>query len=309
MSNIEIIDGHINLASTKFVPRRFVETTASNMHSRVATAGKALPKEKLTAMMLAQYMDHSGETLLKEMDGAGITKAVLLAPDFSQVADCEITPLEVIQCHHEIMQKHPDRFVALVGVDPRSGPDTLKNFDEAITRYRFAGMKLYPPAGYSPSDRRLYPFYEICAANKVPVLTHTGPGWHDLDFKLGHPMEVDQASRDFPGVNFILGHGAVSYSEDATYLCMYRENMYMDMSGFPAVISADGWEKHMNRMFRLGINHKILFGSSWPASRMSISLKKMLEPFIHEGEVFSGVSKADQRLIMSTNAKRIIPYL
>ena len=90
-------------------------------------------------------------------------------------------------------------------------------------------------------------------------------------------MHIDQASRDFPNLNFILGHGGVSYVDDSTYLCMYRENIYMDISGFVAVNSPDGWQAHLNRLFRTGINHKIVFGTSWPASRLSISLKKMID--------------------------------
>ncbi len=38
----------------------------------------------------------------------------------------------------------------------------------------FFGVKIYPALGYSPSDYRLWPIYEICEKYSIPVLTHCG---------------------------------------------------------------------------------------------------------------------------------------
>lgn len=302
-----IIDGHVNLASVNYIPRRFIEDTASNMHHRVSAMGQKVSKAGITSMMLSQYQDHEAETLVSEMDSCGIAKAALLAPDFSHVAECAVPYEQVIVKHHEISQRYPGRFILFAGADPRSGQGGVDLFEKAVNEYGCVGLKLYPPAGYSPSDASLYPYYEICARRGLPVLSHTGPGWHSLDFRLGHPMHIDQASRDFPQVNFVLGHGGVSYVDDSSYLCMYRENVYMDISGFPAVNSPDGWQAHLNRLFHTGINHKIVFGTSWPASRMSISLKNMIAEFRDGHAVFDGVPVNQQRMILSENIRRLLP--
>lgn len=301
-----IIDAHVNLASIRFIPKRFIEDTASNMHHRVSAMGQNVPKERIASMMLAQYQDHRAEMLVTEMSNCGITRAALLAPDFSFVAECEIPYEDVIKKHYEISQQYPDKFILFAGADPRSGQQGIDLFHKAVHEYGFAGLKLYPPAGYSPSDKSLYPYYEICAAEGLPVISHTGPGWHSLDFSLGHPMHIDKASRDFPVVNFILGHGGVSYVDDSSYLCMYRENVYMDISGFAAVNSADGWQAHLNRLFKTGVNHKIVFGTSWPASRMSISLKQMISEFRSDGTVFNGIPINQQKMILNENIKRLL---
>lgn len=308
MSTRTIIDGHVNLASTYYIPKRFVEDTASNMYQRLSIMGQKVSKNSMATMMLSQYQDHGAQQLIKEMDQCGIAQAVLLAPDFSHVAECSIPYAQIIERHHAISQQFAGRFILFAGGDPRSGIAGVDLFEHAVNQLGFAGLKLYPPAGYSPSDTGLYPYYEICAKKGLPVICHTGPGWHSLDFSLGHPMHIDTASRDFPGINFVLAHGGVAHVNESSYLCMYRENVYLDISGFVAVNSPDGWQAHLNRLFRTGINHKIIFGTSWPASRMSISLKKMIDEFGPDGAVFNGINAAQQQLILSDNIKRLLTH-
>jgi predicted TIM-barrel fold metal-dependent hydrolase len=38
----------------------------------------------------------------------------------------------------------------------------------------FFGVKIYPALGYDPSDYRLWPIYEVCELNSIPIITHCG---------------------------------------------------------------------------------------------------------------------------------------
>ncbi|HWM01651.1 MAG TPA: amidohydrolase family protein, partial [Actinophytocola sp.] len=208
--------------------------------------------------------------------------------------------------HHRVRLRHPGRFGVFWGVDPRGGEQGVELFERCVGDYGFAGLKVYPLNGFSPSDPRLYPYYEVCAARGLPVLTHTGPGWAPLDFGYGDPLLVDRAARDFPGVSFILGHGGVTHVGEASYLCAHRPNVHLDISQFPAALSADGWPAHLNRLFRTGINHKILFGTCWPSYRLSVSLTALVREFLDGTVVFAGVRDAERDLILRGNVDRLV---
>jgi uncharacterized protein len=153
----------------------------------------------------------------------GATPSV--AADYSHAARCALAPPELAALHHRVSLRHPGRFSVFWGVDPRSGQDGLDLFEKWVRQYGFAGLKLYLLCGYSPGDPRLYPYFERCAAWGPQVLSHTGPGWGPLDFFYGQPLLLDAAARDFPAVNFILGHGCDPHTCEAAHLCAHRPNV------------------------------------------------------------------------------------
>jgi predicted TIM-barrel fold metal-dependent hydrolase len=301
-----VIDAHINVASTLTIPPAFIDVQAANAFARLEAMGQAVPKTRVVDRVRALYQDDHADRLVAEMDAAGIASAVLLAPDFTHVTDCRLTPAELAEHHAEIRRRHPGRFEVLMGVDPRNGDDGIALFEKCVDDYGFLGVKLYPLCGYSASDRSLYPYYEICAAKGLPVLCHTGPGWQQLDFSYGQPLLLDTAAKDFPTVNFILAHGGVTHVEETTYMCAFRPNVFMDVSGFVAVLHPDGWPKHLNEVFRRGINHKIIFGTSWPAFKMSTSFTSVMTEILDGDAVFAGVKAKDRRMILSGNITRLM---
>lgn len=301
-----IIDAHINVASTLTIPEEFIEGQASNAFARLDAMGQPVSRARIRDRVFSYYQDDYADRLVAEMDGAGIDSAVLLAPDFTHVATCRLDPPGLAAHHAAIVERHPGRFTVFWGIDPRNGDDGIALFERGIDEYGFRGLKLYPLCGYSPSDQALYPYYEICAARGLPVLCHTGPGWQALEFSFGRPLLIDLAARDFPGVDFILAHGGVTHIDESTYLCGFRPNVYIDISGFVAVIHPEGWERHLNDLFRLGINHKIVFGTSWPAFKMSTSLKKIVDAFGDDAAVLDGVKQSQRNMIMAGNMTRIL---
>jgi predicted TIM-barrel fold metal-dependent hydrolase len=301
-----IIDSHVNLASDRVIPASFIQAQADNAYHRMAAQLGPVSRDRIAERFFALYRDHDGDRLISEMDDAGIARAFLVAPDFSHVAPDATDPRELAELHHRVCRRHEGRLGVFFGVDARSGEEGLALFERGITEYGFAGLKIYPLNGHSPSDRRLYPFYEVCAQHRKPVLSHTGPGWGPLDFTFGRPLLIDEAARDFPAVDFILGHGGVTHVEEAIYLCAHRPNVHMDISQFHATLSADGWQAHLNRLFRLGLNHKILFGTCWPAFRASTSLKALVKALVEGPDAFAGVKASHRQLILSRNVLRLV---
>jgi uncharacterized protein len=303
---LEIIDAHCHVASTRYIPRQFLVDVARNMRRRYAAHGQDIPENKLIDLVLAQNQDHDASELIAEMDGAGISKTVLLMPDFSHAMAVEMDMLQMAHEHRKIADTYPNRFYFFVGADPRNGKGGPDNFISALDIVGGCGLKLYPPCGYSPSDPDLYPYYEICEARGIPVLLHTGPTAQSLSYRHSLPQLIDQAARKFKNVNFILAHGGVTYTQECVELCRHRDNLYMDIGGFTGGIYVQDWMHHLSQLMQCGINHKIIFGTDWPIFRMSGGLKKVLGEFMAPNSYFLQMPLIDQKLIASGNIKRLL---
>jgi hypothetical protein len=302
----EVIDAHCHIASSHFIPRAFFEGLSSNVAAKLAATGIKKSISSLVDAYLAQSQDHQGDDLIKEMDSAGISQAVLLLPDFTHVMQSEMTISEMFALHYAILARRPERFFVFAGVDPRWGADGLALFERGVTEYGFKGLKLYPPCGYSPSDRSLYPYYEICRKYRLPVLLHIGPTAPTLEFSFSQPYLIDRAALDFPDVNFILAHGAVHFAEDCAALCNYRPNVYLDTSAFLGSMHPGGWKTALAELFHKNINHKILFGTDWPVFRNSGGHKKVMDSFLAKEGPLGNVSAVQQRWLMTKNIKRLL---
>jgi predicted TIM-barrel fold metal-dependent hydrolase len=263
-------------------------------------------EEKLTRMLIAQYDDHDADKLVAKMDAAGIAETVLLAPDFSYVFDAEHSLEDLARQHAAVVARHPGRFRVFFGVDPRWGTSGYDFFERSIDEFGFDGLKIYPPCGFSPSDDRMFPLYEICAARGLPALLHTGPTTPTLAFEYADPYLIDAAARQFPQVDFILAHGGVNFTEPAKLMCNYRPNVYLDFSGFPAAMCAEGWRNHLAALFAQDINHKIIFGTDWPVFSMKDDLKAMVAGLLAADGPMSGLKSADVANIMGGTMRRLL---
>lgn len=301
-----VYDGHCHVASTRFIPAAFLADVAGNIHRRLAAREAAPAQDRLTDAYTAGHQDHDADRLVAEMDEAGVARSVLMVPDFGLRLECPLPMTEMARLHHEIRLRHPGRFWVFIGADPRRGAEGLKQFEQMVDDYGFDGLKLYPPCGYSPSDRSLYPYYEACAARSLPVFVHTGPTGGSLDFEPAHPRLIDQAARDFPQVPFILGHAGLTHVPEAAAVAQHRPNVYLDIGGYASAPTIADWPAHLNRLFRLGINHKIVFGTDWPLGRLSGGLRRAVGEVVHGPVVFDGVSGADQDLLLHGNLLRVL---
>lgn len=303
---VEIVDGHAHVGSMRFVPDSFVHGIAENISSTAPATNHDNTVAQVAGFLEAQHQDHLADELIAQMNAAGISKTTLLIPDFTMTLPCSLSIEDMALCHHQIRQRHPNRFFILQGVDPRAGAKALSFFEKTILEYGFDGLKLYPPCGYSPSDQRLFPFYELCSDLGLPVLLHTGPTSPVLSFRFSSPYLIDEAARSFPRVNFILAHGGVNNVNESVALCAYRPNVYLDTSGFLTVLHPHGWEAHLRELFSLKINHKIVFGTDWPFGRLAGGQKRTIDQLFSKDGPLDALPLGDVRNIMGLNMRRLV---
>lgn len=303
----KVIDAHAHIAHEDFIPRSFVDGSIDNLLAAMHARGMPLPRQKVARMYEKKMQDPLCDTLVAEMDEAGITTSILLAADFSYILkDSRLTVEENLRRHAEVKQRHGHRLEVFGGIDPRWGKDGVDLFERSLREWGFRGLKLYPPCGFSPSDPALDPFYELCDAFRVPALVHIGPTSPALGFSTTAPFLLDEAARRFPRVKFILAHGAVAFTEECAMLCNFRPNVFLDLSAFQGAICPGGGPAAVRTAVSRGINHKILFGTDWPVFRMQADQRTFVEAVVTEGGPLAAVPERDQDLILCGNVERIL---
>jgi predicted TIM-barrel fold metal-dependent hydrolase len=124
-------------------------------------------------------------------------------------------------------------------------------------------LKIHPVhSGCLPSDKALFPAYEVCSRRGIPVVIHCGtsifPG------ALNHyadPVHVDEMSQYFPDIQWVLAHGGRGWWYDAAaFIVQAHSNVWLELSGLPPKRLPAYYARHdLERLLA-----KAIFGSDWP---------------------------------------------
>jgi uncharacterized protein len=206
--------------------------------------GKGMSEARFENEFVPEYCDPTGEKLVAEMDRAGTDRALLLCIDWNLVdpaMEAKLTIREQNRAHAEICRNYPDRVAFGVGVDPRRA-DALDILEEGVTQLGARVVKFYPPAGFYPSDRAFYPFYEKCCELGVPILSHSGPVMvHKLRMKYSHPLHWNDVAVDLPDLKIILAHCSLHWWRDCLGVVALFDNMYIDLSWFANIVHPESF--------------------------------------------------------------------
>jgi len=133
----------------------------------------------------------------------------------------------------------------------------------------FHGFKLHPPLQqFHPNDKAAYPFYEVIAEAKLPVIFHTGhsgigtgmPGGGGVRLKYGNPMDIDDVAVDFPDMPIIMAHPSFPWQDEAISVCLHKPQVYIDLSGWSPKYFSPILIQYANTLLK----KKMLFGSDYP---------------------------------------------
>ena len=128
----------------------------------------------------------------------------------------------------ELVQKYPDRFIGNFTYNPRFGPENgAAELEFHVKEYGFKMMKLHANMHAYRPDRALdwlRPAMQKCDELGVVVLLHTGDGPYSI------PTQFYPIIREFPNVNFIIGHFGVQtggvYCFEALWMILDSPNVY-----------------------------------------------------------------------------------
>src|SRR5579883_1216856 len=165
--------------------------------------------------------------------------------------------------------ENSDIVMAFASVDPTRGPEAVAEAKRLIKSGGIRGFKLHPPLQqFHANDKIAYPFYEVVAEAKLPVVFHTGhsgigtgmPGGGGVRLKYGNPMDMDDVAVDFPDMPIILAHPSFPWQDEAISICLHKPNVYIDLSGWSPKYFSPTLIQYANSR----LQRKVLFGSDYP---------------------------------------------
>jgi predicted TIM-barrel fold metal-dependent hydrolase len=165
--------------------------------------------------------------------------------------------------------ENSDIVMAFASVDPMRGADAVKEARRLIAKGGIRGFKLHPPLQqFHANDKAAYPFYEVIAEAKLPVIFHTGhsgigtgmPGGGGVRLKYGNPMDIDDVAVDFPDMPIIMAHPSFPWQDEAISVCLHKPQVYIDLSGWSPKYFSPILIQYANTLLK----KKMLFGSDYP---------------------------------------------
>jgi len=223
-----IIDAHAHIWEESWLPSWFWNVHFAGYFQRAGIDGEEARKR------ISLLWDGSGDTAVKAMDAAGINKAMMCCLDYGLMDYLGEpgTPIEEQnRLHYEFTRRHPDRLIFAVGVDPRR-KNAIQIMEKGIREWGARALKLYPPTGFYPNDRIVYPLYEKCIELNIPVDFHTGPIGIPFRSKYSQPIYLDDVATDFPELTIIATHTGHGSWQEMLAVARANHNIVCDLAGW-----------------------------------------------------------------------------
>jgi len=185
--------------------------------------------------------EDSVEAIVRAMDEAGVELAVMQAEwgfgDYRAMNDAVF----------RVCQRHPDRFVPYVTVNPAAGDDMAAVVEREVRERGARGVNLQPYAyRLRCSDRRFYPLYARCRELNVPVTVHCSVNFtSDRPIDFGRPLYLDEVACDFPGLTLVANHGGWPWVTELMAVAWKHPSVYVEIGAIsPRYIArpGTGWE-------------------------------------------------------------------
>lgn len=252
------------------------------------------------------FMDLSifdiAEKLAAEMDEAGVELCTPLMMDMDYCkkygggTKCfEAQLAETASAVGTINKKfNRTRMLPFIAADPHR-PNVANIVKDALRGGVFKGVKIYPPMGFSPDDLRLYPIYEYCEENTVPITAHCEkrsiPGLGEYGH-LAHPDHWARVLKTFPSLILNLAHNDRTGSDwqpRIFELVTHYPNVYTDVAyDAEMLFMPRKYFRQIKRMLNTPkIQDRLLYGTDWYMGRCFWTERSYLKWFTdYAGKIF-----------------------
>lgn len=174
-----------------------------------------------------------------------------------------------------LMDQYPGRFIAFLGVDAGDVDDALAGINDHIIQGRFSGINIEPAhAGMYASDERLFPIYEKCEQNNIPINMTFAGALPDATACMPHRLEP--VLKAFPDLRICLSHGAWPWFTQITSLLFSYPNLYVSSDSY--IMGMPGYMDYIHAANSCCEN-QLIFGSCYPIH----DIKKVVDFYMHAG--------------------------
>ena len=236
------------------------------------------------------------EALLALMDEAGIERSLLVATKTGSLGTTGAwhLPYRIVA---EAVQRHPERFSGLAGLDATEGMKGVRELEQAVREYGFVGAHFYPHwFELAPDHARWYPFYAKCVELDVPVQLQVGQSLvYDLARPLrsvGRPITLDAVACDFPELKLIGIHVGIPWTEEMIAMSWKHANVYIGCDAHSPKYWPQAFVQYINSYGQ----DKVIFGTDYPVLDFARTRREIDE---------LGLRDEPKRKLLRDNARRL----
>lgn len=230
--------------------------------------------------------DRSYESLKRELDEAGVVKAVLPGRKVYDTTNAEL---------FEYAAKDPERFLVFPFLDVAKPEEALDVIERDVVAKGSKGVSIEPLGGNDVrfDDERIFPIYERLQTLGVPVMATVSAFASDLiDNTI--PRQIHHVVREFPNLTFIASHAGWPWVAEMVPIAFMNTNLYLlaDFEGTRGN-AAPELRQAAERM----IPDQVLFGSSFPLGPIAQGVRNIRDWHLPE---------AEERKVLYGTAARIL---
>jgi predicted TIM-barrel fold metal-dependent hydrolase len=161
----------------------------------------------------------------------------------------------------------PDRLVGFYSANPLGGAEEADRLRHYVTERGLSGLKMLPSYNYAAiNDRRIWPMYEAAAELGVPMTIHTG--WSSLpagkSLAFDHPLYIEEALAEIPGLRPILAHCGFAWSELVLMLMAKDPRVAADLAWWSQTQPPWRAAQTLSMAKYLGVLDRIFWGTDYP---------------------------------------------
>jgi predicted TIM-barrel fold metal-dependent hydrolase len=293
MERIEVLDAHIHLYSAEAASD---PAAWGRARGETAWVDCVAPEGRRS---IQGWSDP--DTLLRDMDEAGISSCVLQGWYWQRLETCDLQN----SWHLGWIRRHPERLIAFAAVQPAAGRRSVEALERALdSGLRGVGEVLPQAQGFSLEDPWWRRMVELAAARRVPITLHaTDP---EAPPAAGPRTPLDayvRMAREYPEAAFILAHygGGLAFrrGEGGEPL---PNNLYFDTAASPLLYDPGVLRRAVDRVGA----ERILYGSDYPLLVYPrVSRRPGFVRFLGEIEA-AGLSRAEASLVLGANLRRLL---
>jgi predicted TIM-barrel fold metal-dependent hydrolase len=204
------------------------------------------------------------EEMLARMDAANIETAFLVAAKVGPIGSraCYHVPYRLVA---EAVQRYPERFRGLAGLDPIEGMRGVRELERAVREDGFIGAHFYPHWFELPPDHaKWYPFYAKCVELDIPVQLQVGQSMiYDPSYprrSVGRPIALDAVACDFPELAIVGIHVGIPWTEEMIAMAWKHPNVHIGCDAH----SPKYWPASFVQFINSYGQDKVIFGTDFP---------------------------------------------
>lgn len=224
-------------------------------------------------------LEKSMDLFIQEMTEAGVDKAVVpiritpggLATEKSDNLHMDNDDLL------KLYELYPDKIIGIAGMNLMNPEIALADIDRYVLNGPCQGVIVEPGFNFQPllpNDDGIYPIYEKCEKNNIPVLISCGD-YTAPSYEFHKPCYIEDVAKTFPKLKISLGHAAWPWTTEIAHVTFKYDNLYISPDLY--LMNAPGSQDYIAAA-NYFIPEKILYGSAYPVAGMkdAIELHKRL---------------------------------